>query len=191
MSSVSIQGNASGTGIFTIASPNSNTNRTLTLPNNTGTILTSASTFAGTGPAFSVYPNADQTGLTSTAFTKVAFTNELFDTANCFDSATNYRFTPTTEGYYQLNFSVYVTASNIATMEPFIYKNGSAFTSGQYLVAASGATGAILSASNILYLNGSTDAVEFYVYVSTTTGTYTIKAGSEYTYASGALIRAA
>ena len=44
MSSVSIQGNASGTGIFTIASPNSNTNRTLTLPDNTGTVLTSATT---------------------------------------------------------------------------------------------------------------------------------------------------
>lgn len=42
MSSISIQGNASGTGIFTIASPNSNTNRTLTLPDATGTIITTA-----------------------------------------------------------------------------------------------------------------------------------------------------
>jgi len=44
MSKVQLQGNASGTGVFTIASPNSNTDRTLTLPDNTGTILTSAST---------------------------------------------------------------------------------------------------------------------------------------------------
>lgn len=43
MSSITIQGNASGTGIFTIASPNSNTNRTLDLPDNSGTILTSGS----------------------------------------------------------------------------------------------------------------------------------------------------
>jgi hypothetical protein len=42
MSKVSLAGNASGTGIFTIASPNSNTDRTLTLPDNTGTLLTSA-----------------------------------------------------------------------------------------------------------------------------------------------------
>jgi len=47
MSSIKLESNASGTGIFTIASPNSNTNRTLTLPDNTGTILTAAST-----PAF-------------------------------------------------------------------------------------------------------------------------------------------
>ena len=47
MSLVKIQGNASGTGEFTIAAPNSNTNRTLTLPDATGTILSSASSLAG------------------------------------------------------------------------------------------------------------------------------------------------
>lgn len=44
MSSVTIQGNPSGTGIFTIASPNSNTNQTLTLPDSTGTLINTAST---------------------------------------------------------------------------------------------------------------------------------------------------
>jgi len=39
MSKVAIQGNASGTGTFTIASPNSNTDRTLTLPDEAGTVL--------------------------------------------------------------------------------------------------------------------------------------------------------
>jgi len=43
MSKVQLQGNASGTGTFTIASPNSNIDQTLTLPNNTGTLLTSGS----------------------------------------------------------------------------------------------------------------------------------------------------
>lgn len=43
MSKISVAPNASGTGNFTIASPNSNVDRTLTLPDNTGTILTSAS----------------------------------------------------------------------------------------------------------------------------------------------------
>ena len=40
MSKVVITGNASGTGDFTIAAPNSNTNRTLTLPDETGTVDT-------------------------------------------------------------------------------------------------------------------------------------------------------
>jgi hypothetical protein len=42
MSKVQLQGNASGTGVFTIASPNSNTDRTLTLPDQTGTLLSSS-----------------------------------------------------------------------------------------------------------------------------------------------------
>ena len=46
MSKVVIQGNASGTGNFTIAAPNSNTDRTLALPDEAGTVLTSSSSIA-------------------------------------------------------------------------------------------------------------------------------------------------
>jgi hypothetical protein len=45
MSQVTLQGNASGTGIFTIAAPNSNTNRTLNLPDAAGAVI------VGTQPA--------------------------------------------------------------------------------------------------------------------------------------------
>lgn len=48
MSQVKIQGNPSGTGTFTIAAPNSNTDRTLTLPDNTGTVLTDQSIVSST-----------------------------------------------------------------------------------------------------------------------------------------------
>jgi len=39
MSQVTLQGNASGTGIFTLAAPNSNTNRTLNLPDAGGDVV--------------------------------------------------------------------------------------------------------------------------------------------------------
>ena len=39
MSKVKIQGNASGTGVLTITAPNTSTDRTITLPDSTGTIL--------------------------------------------------------------------------------------------------------------------------------------------------------
>ena len=42
MSKVAITGNASGAGVFTIASPDSATDRTLTLPDETGTMATQA-----------------------------------------------------------------------------------------------------------------------------------------------------
>ena len=40
MSKVKIQGNASGTGVLTVTAPNTSTDRTLTLPDSTGTLLT-------------------------------------------------------------------------------------------------------------------------------------------------------
>ena len=45
MSKISLSGDAAGTGTFTIASPNSNNNRTLTLPDEAGTVATSNSPY--------------------------------------------------------------------------------------------------------------------------------------------------
>lgn len=44
MSKIALSGNASGTGTFTIASPNSNSNYQLDLPAESGTVITTAST---------------------------------------------------------------------------------------------------------------------------------------------------
>jgi hypothetical protein len=46
MSKIALTPNATGTGVFTISSPATNTNRTLTLPDEAGTVLTSASSLA-------------------------------------------------------------------------------------------------------------------------------------------------
>ena len=43
MSKIAVSGNASGTGTFTITSPATNTDRTLNLPDEAGTVITSAS----------------------------------------------------------------------------------------------------------------------------------------------------
>jgi len=47
MSKVSIEGNASGTGTLTIAAPNTNSNYTLTLPTESGTIITGSGGVTG------------------------------------------------------------------------------------------------------------------------------------------------
>ena len=77
MSSIKLESNASGTGIFTIASPNSNTNRTLTLPDATGTINTSGSANevpAGSASTPSIYPAGDtNTGIFFPAADTIAF----------------------------------------------------------------------------------------------------------------------
>ena len=54
MSKIALTPNASGTGVFTIASPATNTNRTLTLPDEAGTIITTAGVPSSAMPAGSV-----------------------------------------------------------------------------------------------------------------------------------------
>jgi hypothetical protein len=48
MSRVAIEGNPSGSGTLTIAAPNTDTDRTLTLPDNTGTVLVGGSPSSST-----------------------------------------------------------------------------------------------------------------------------------------------
>ena len=53
MSKVALEGNVNGTGTFTIASPNSNTDRTLNLPDASGTVQVSGNPISGTTASFS------------------------------------------------------------------------------------------------------------------------------------------
>jgi len=181
MSKVAITGNASGTGTFTLAAPNSNSDRTLTLPDNTGTIITTGSTFAGTGPAFSAYLGSTQ-AISASTTTKVDFDTESFDTASCYDTA-NKRFTPNVAGYYQVNSWVYGNASGF--QEVFIYKNGSLATNLSYsfpvAVQANGG-------SYVISMDGSTDYIEIYIF---TTGTPTLLSGATNSYFQAYLARAA
>jgi hypothetical protein len=161
MSKLQVQGNASGTGIVTLAAPNTNSNITLTLPAAAGTVLTTAT--AGVpidGPAFSAYMSTSQTVSTIT-FTKVQLQTEEFDTSNAFDNVTNYRFTPTVAGYYQVNGAIGVNtiATSIAIM---IYKNGVRFKDGNNMNANGNAS----SVAALVYLNGTTDYLELYVYLT-------------------------
>jgi hypothetical protein len=53
MSKIALSGDASGTGTFTIASPNSNSNYTMTLPSANGTVQVSGNPISGTTGSFS------------------------------------------------------------------------------------------------------------------------------------------
>ena len=53
-------------------------------------------------PTFKVFLNVN-TNTTNDVFTKVPFNTKVFDIENCFDAATNFRFTPNVAGYYQIN----------------------------------------------------------------------------------------
>jgi len=52
MSKIALQGNISGTGVLTIAAPNTNSDRTLTLPDSSGTLQVSGAAISGTTGTF-------------------------------------------------------------------------------------------------------------------------------------------
>jgi hypothetical protein len=144
---------------------------------------------AGTGPAFYAFGTTTQT-LTNGANTKIILNNELFDTANCFDSTTNYRFTPNVAGYYQINGSCsLVTGSSTQLSVASIYKNGSPYSYGTSSPVYSTIQN-FISVSNLVYLNGSTDYVEFYVYHNLGSNWNTSPAATTIVF-SGSLVRSA
>lgn len=174
---------ASG-GTLTLTAADTVGTPVLTVPALTGTLLSTASTFAGTGPAFSAYQSSAQT-LSSTTNTKIQFQTKEFDTNTNYDATTNYRFTPTVAGYYQVSggFQVASTATGGSIA---IYKNGGGFKSGAGNPNAT--TSNQWQVSALVYLNGSTDYVELYGYV--TTG-QALVANPQFTYFQAFMARSA
>ena len=74
MSSIKLESNASGTGIFTIASPNSNTNRTLSIPDVTTTIVGTDATQTLTNKTIQGGAITSGTAVASTSGTSIDFT---------------------------------------------------------------------------------------------------------------------
>jgi hypothetical protein len=178
MSSVVISGDTSGTVTLTVPAV-AGTN-TITVPASTGTMaLTSQIPISG--PAFSTYQISNQT-ISSATFTKVTFDGETFDTNSNFASS---RFTPTVAGYYQINSCVAPASSTNYTIIK-IYKNGSAFNNGG---AGAGLTNSPANIASLVYLNGTTDYVEIYVYLQGTTPQ--IQSGADFTYFNGVMVRGA
>jgi hypothetical protein len=139
---------------------------------------------AGNGPAFSVYATVNQSFTTNT-FTKVTFPSEEFDTNACYDTSLS-RFTPTVAGYYEVAVSLSMSTS-VTLLNAMIFKNGNALKGASNV--SSSAIGLTTQANAMVYLNGSTDYVEAYIYA---TGTSPIlSAGVVYSFFQGFLARSA
>jgi hypothetical protein len=165
---------SSGGGSVTLEEPVTASNLTITVPAATATM-------AIDGPAFSAYQSSAQTP-TVNAWTKVQFQTEEFDTSNAFDSTTNYRFTPQVAGYYQVSLAISCSLATVASTS--IYKNGSLFKGGNQTTGNTAQ-----SFSTLLYLNGSTDYIEGYVYIANATAA--LNTGSSITYFQASMVRGA
>jgi hypothetical protein len=150
------------------------------------TVMTITSTGVTTqvgAPAFRAYRSGNQT-ISAATTTKVAFNAETFDTNNNYDPTTNYRFTPTVAGYYQVNAIVGFTTG---AGQLSLYKNGSNYQTGLE-VTYNASLGGHIPINDLVYLNGSTDYIEVFVYL--TSGT-TISSGETNTSFSASMVRSA
>jgi len=128
MAKVKIQGHASGTGVLTVTAPNTSTDRTITLPDSTGTLATTADIPAGISssadgtaitidsneivtmpsqPAFIVNSTVSQ-AISNATPTTINFTTEIADRNADYDGTNT--FTAPVTGLYSFSAQVITDA---------------------------------------------------------------------------------
>ncbi len=151
-----------GTGADTFSRLAVGTNgHTLVADSSTSTGLAWSAPAASSGPAFLAYRSAD-TAFVNGVWTKTPFNAESFDTDNCFDSTTNYRFTPNKAGYYNIQTQVRLSPNTGIWAQLRLYKNGSAVRGA---IEEPSTSGKCIPISTLIYMNGSSDYLEVYYYI--------------------------
>ena len=125
-------------------------------------------------PAFEAFLSADQTSLSDATDVKLQADTEVFDTDNCYDNSTNFRFTPNKAGKYFVYSNIIAradSANDTVWTNNQIFKNGSLYK----LIRArpSGGNNAndlAVYVSAVIDMNGTTDYVEIYGNVNTASG---------------------
>ena len=131
-------------------------------------------------PAFEAFLTSDQT-VSDATLTKCQVNSEIFDTDNCYDNSTNYRFTPNVAGRYNVYGALHFEAdadNRLAGVEIAIYKNGSVYSDLPIQFYTNYEKKMTPFISSVIYLNGSSDYVELYGWNNVTTGTATFGGNS-------------
>ena len=188
MAKVKIQGNASGTGVFTITPPATSTDRTLTLPDSAGTILDSTSTLDATklsgnlpaisgasltnlpaggisdlSPYFAAKTNGAQAIVKGTQ-TIVNFNVEIVDSDSEYNNST-YKFTPQTAGDYAIYVVLkWASSDTVGEKHTCIELNGSVEVSAGTTNKGKEDSQAV---SSVITMNGSSDYLQVSVYNNT------------------------
>lgn len=168
MSKIALTPNASGSGTFTIAAPNSNTDRSLTLPDEAGTVLTSASNISSQAtqnvPLFQVRRSTSNQGISSNTWTKVDFNSTQVDTHSWVTG--NDTFTPQIAGWYQFTINLILGGASITFVAMRLMKNGQeAFVTSHFNKPSSNDS-VFNGGSLLIHMNGSTDYIEAQAFIT-------------------------
>jgi hypothetical protein len=112
--------------------------------------------------SFSANTNLSTT-LASNVITKVPFNVINFNQGDCYDDVTNFRFTPTYPGLYNIHVQLTLTADAVpeTTLNISAYFNETTFYNSIQLIQ--GPNPGIPSASALILFNGTTDYIEGWV----------------------------
>ena len=161
---------------------------TITLGASGETITTaSGAKFSGiTGqnyPAFEACLSATQ-NVSDAVFAKAQIDTEVFDTDNCYDNSTNYRFTPTVAGKYFVygRLMTRAGATSLSNGIVEIRKNGSVYLRQQGDFNSNYIDNLCIEVTAVVDMNGSSDYVELWGRTDTTGGTSEFYGASGSTY---------
>lgn len=153
----------------------------LTADSTASTGLKWAAGGAASGPTFRAYRNSSNQSISAGTWTKIQYNAESWDTDSCYDSTTNYRFTPTKAGYYAVNVAYISLGTNSGHVG--FYKNGTSYIApGQWGYGTYWAA----HVSGLVYLNGTTDYIEAYTWQNSSG---TVQAGVTDSYFDAVWIR--
>jgi hypothetical protein len=138
------------------------TNKTINASQLVNASITQAKLASGvgnTGPAFNAQMTANQS-ISASTYSKIIFNNAITNVGSCYDPTTNYRFTPTTAGYYFISAIIYGGGFGSTNATIYLVGNGGA-QSAQITNFQSG-YGYHLVLNKLQYFNGSTDYAEIW-----------------------------
>lgn len=135
-------------------------------------------------PTFAAHRNGSNQTIASGSFVKLQCGTEEWDVGGCYDSATNYRFTPTTPGKYLITANAFLSPAAPASLICSLFKNGSEIKRGAQMQAPAGDNTVALAA--IVAANG---ADYFEVFVFQTSGSNaTLNGAAAQTWVQGAFV---
>ena len=115
-------------------------------------------------PAFHAYLGSTQS-ISAATTVKVQIDTEVFDSDNCYDSTTNYRFTPNVAGKYYVYGIVTIDAESNSSLEhayAFLYKNGSRISQTESTFSDNKIRRISQHTYQVVDMNGTTDYVELF-----------------------------
>ena len=169
MSSIKLSPNASGTGIFTISSPNSNNNYTFTLPTETGTVLTNTGPYTASSSASAGAVTIDASnnvGIgTSSPSTKLHVSGDTAELRVSNAANTQYTYM-LRDGFYSVggNLDIYAGGANPIRLRTNASERARIDSSGNLLVGTT-------TSSARLTVQADSSSVQPVVFNSTAAGT--------------------